>query len=219
MSISTLHLVTSFTCRKVTTWDRRLYCSSEGRGAEDFFDIKIRRLRPGVNPLTWVPKASTLPLDHRSRANRARHIYHTDSLHLPGHPLIETVTQETHSAKIQKFRCYLQEKWLPKRDLYCQKKLFLGKGCMVRLCTRCSTGASWHTTYLSLRSWHQGWHCRYTQCPFLCSAADWSTGACRCLQAWSRCSLCLAPGRRSRMPVACRQSAKYIDDFFVFEML
>jgi len=56
--------------------------------------------------------------------------------------LIETVTQETHSAKIQKFRCYLQEKWLPKRGLYCQKKLFLGKGCMVRLCTRCSTGAS-----------------------------------------------------------------------------
>ena len=28
---------------------------------------KIRRLRPGLNPRTWVPKASTLPLDHRSR--------------------------------------------------------------------------------------------------------------------------------------------------------
>ena len=26
-----------------------------------------RRLRPGLNPRTWVPKASTLPLDHRSR--------------------------------------------------------------------------------------------------------------------------------------------------------
>jgi hypothetical protein len=24
-------------------------------------------LRPGLNPRTWVPKASTLPLDHRSR--------------------------------------------------------------------------------------------------------------------------------------------------------
>jgi len=32
-----------------------------------FFAVKIRRLRPGVNPRTWVPKASTLPLDHGSR--------------------------------------------------------------------------------------------------------------------------------------------------------
>jgi len=50
-----------------TTWDRRLYFSSGGRRAEDFFALKIRRLRPGANPRTWVPKASTLPLDHRSR--------------------------------------------------------------------------------------------------------------------------------------------------------
>jgi hypothetical protein len=35
--------------------------------AEDFFTLKIRRLRPGANPRTWVPKASTLPLDHGSR--------------------------------------------------------------------------------------------------------------------------------------------------------
>jgi hypothetical protein len=32
-----------------------------------FFARKIWRLRPGLNPRTWVPKASTLPLDHRSR--------------------------------------------------------------------------------------------------------------------------------------------------------
>jgi hypothetical protein len=32
-----------------------------------FFALKIRRLRPGFNPRTWVVKASTLPLDHRSR--------------------------------------------------------------------------------------------------------------------------------------------------------
>jgi len=32
-----------------------------------FLPLKIRRLRPGLYPLTWVPKASTLPLDHRSR--------------------------------------------------------------------------------------------------------------------------------------------------------
>ena len=29
--------------------------------------LKIRRLRPGLNPRTWVLKASTLPLHHRSR--------------------------------------------------------------------------------------------------------------------------------------------------------
>ena len=32
-----------------------------------FSTWKIRRLRPGLNPRTLVPKASTLPLDHRSR--------------------------------------------------------------------------------------------------------------------------------------------------------
>jgi hypothetical protein len=56
-----------FTCRKATTWDRRLYFPYEGRHAEDFFALKIRRLQPGANPRTWVRKASTLPLEHRSR--------------------------------------------------------------------------------------------------------------------------------------------------------
>jgi len=32
-----------------------------------FSPLKIRWLRPGLNPRTWVLKASTLPLDHRSR--------------------------------------------------------------------------------------------------------------------------------------------------------
>jgi len=57
----------SFTCRKATTWGRRLYFPSEGRHAVDFFPLKIRRLQPAVNSRTWVPKASMLPLDHRSR--------------------------------------------------------------------------------------------------------------------------------------------------------
>ena len=35
-----------------------------------FSPLKIRRLRPGLNPRTWVLKASTLPLDHRSRCDR-----------------------------------------------------------------------------------------------------------------------------------------------------
>ena len=32
-----------------------------------FFRLKIRRLRPGLNPQTWVLIASTLSLNHRSR--------------------------------------------------------------------------------------------------------------------------------------------------------
>ena len=32
-----------------------------------FSPWKIRWLQPGLNPWTWVPKASTLPLDHWSR--------------------------------------------------------------------------------------------------------------------------------------------------------
>ena len=35
-----------------------------------FSPRKIRRIRPGLNPRTWVQKASTLPLDHRSRTMR-----------------------------------------------------------------------------------------------------------------------------------------------------
>jgi hypothetical protein len=34
-----------------------------------FSSLKIRRLRPGLNPRTWVLKASTVPLDHRSHSN------------------------------------------------------------------------------------------------------------------------------------------------------
>ena len=32
-----------------------------------FSPLKIRRLRPGLKPRTWVPKASTLPLDHLAK--------------------------------------------------------------------------------------------------------------------------------------------------------
>ena len=51
VAIST-SLLGYLTCRKFTTWDRRR--------AEDLFARKIGRLRPGLNPLTRVPKASTL---------------------------------------------------------------------------------------------------------------------------------------------------------------
>ena len=63
---STHTLSGPFTCRKYATWDKRLFFPSEGRRGEIFSPWKIRLLRPGLNPRTWVPKASTLPLDHRS---------------------------------------------------------------------------------------------------------------------------------------------------------
>ena len=40
----------SFTCRKSTTWDRRLYFPSEGRRAEDFFALKNPTVSAGFEP-------------------------------------------------------------------------------------------------------------------------------------------------------------------------
>ena len=40
----------SFTCRKSTTWDRRLYIPSEGRRAEDFFAQKNPTASAGFEP-------------------------------------------------------------------------------------------------------------------------------------------------------------------------
>ena len=53
-------LLGSFTCRKFTTWDRRLYFPPKEGALRNFFARKIRRLRPGLNLRTWVPKANTL---------------------------------------------------------------------------------------------------------------------------------------------------------------
>ena len=39
-----------FTCRKATTWDRRLYFPSEGRRAEDFFRPKNPMASAGCEP-------------------------------------------------------------------------------------------------------------------------------------------------------------------------
>ena len=56
--------------RKSATWETALL-PPQGRHAVDFFARKIRRLRPGSNPRSWVPEASMLTttytyiLDHR----------------------------------------------------------------------------------------------------------------------------------------------------------
>jgi hypothetical protein len=42
------------------------YFPSEEGVLRIFSPWKIRRIRPGLNPRTWVPKTSTLSLDHRS---------------------------------------------------------------------------------------------------------------------------------------------------------
>ena len=67
----------SFTCRKSTTWEKRLYFPSEGRRAEDFFALKNSTASVG-----FEPKASTLPLDHRSRYFQGKKKIRTWTLHV-----------------------------------------------------------------------------------------------------------------------------------------
>ena len=40
----------SFTCRKSTTWDKRIYFPSDGRRAEDFFALKNPTASAGFEP-------------------------------------------------------------------------------------------------------------------------------------------------------------------------
>ena len=47
----------SFTCRKSTTWDRRLYFPSEGRCAEDFFALKNPTPSVGFEPANLGTKS------------------------------------------------------------------------------------------------------------------------------------------------------------------
>jgi hypothetical protein len=50
------------------TWDRWLYFPSKGSRATDFLSpLKIYRRRPGLNPRTLGPVASTLTQAHRGR--------------------------------------------------------------------------------------------------------------------------------------------------------
>jgi hypothetical protein len=60
-------LLGSFTCRKARHGTDGFTSSPKDGVLKIFSARKVRRLRPGLNPRTWVPKASTLPLDHRSR--------------------------------------------------------------------------------------------------------------------------------------------------------
>ena len=67
-----------FTRRKSTTWDKRLYFPSEGRGAEDFFALKNPTASAGFEPANLgtkgqhatarPPKPLTHMLNHGPRA-------------------------------------------------------------------------------------------------------------------------------------------------------
>ena len=115
----TLYIEGSFTCRKATTWDRRLYFPSEGRRAEVFFALKIQRFRQGANPRTWVPKASTLPLDHRSRfssvystLNLFVHLFHGHTMYVlqltsPIPSLLSQSSSHISTATFVPTKCYV----------------------------------------------------------------------------------------------------------------
>jgi hypothetical protein len=55
--------------------------------------LKIQRLRPGLNPRTWIPKASTLPLDHRSRWFEACRLFNV----APGVNILNKFTYRSYS--------------------------------------------------------------------------------------------------------------------------
>ena len=60
-------LLDSFTCRKSTTWDRRLYFPSEGRRAEDFSPKKSDGFGQVWTRELRYQRRARLHLDHRSR--------------------------------------------------------------------------------------------------------------------------------------------------------
>ena len=66
-----------------------------------FSPLKIRRLRPGLNPRTWVLKASTLPLDHRSRS----HNISVTKLSVKPSRRVETRRDEKHMQNVSCGQC------------------------------------------------------------------------------------------------------------------
>jgi hypothetical protein len=75
-------LLGSFTCRKARHGTDGFTSPPKEGVLRIFFARKIRRLRPGLNPRTWVLKASTLPLDHRRRWQIYPIIYYITSYHI-----------------------------------------------------------------------------------------------------------------------------------------
>ena len=74
--------------RKSATWETALLPPQE-RHAVDFFARKIRRLRPGSNPRSWVPEASMLTTRYPSSFYGFGYIIDLDN-----HLLLVTLTVE-----------------------------------------------------------------------------------------------------------------------------
>jgi len=87
----------------LTVWDRRLYFPSEGRHAEDFFARKFRRLRPGLNPRTRVPEASTLTSRPPKPLILVSLIYITSKLQCINRYLDTVVTQHVVECKCGRY--------------------------------------------------------------------------------------------------------------------
>ena len=69
----------SFTCRKSTTWDKRLYFPSEGRRAEDFFSLKNPTASAGFEPANLGTKgqhATSRPTKPLTLYVTIRRLYH-----------------------------------------------------------------------------------------------------------------------------------------------
>ena len=79
----------SFTWRKSTTWDKRLYFPSEGRRAEDFFVLKNPTASAGFEPANLGTKPSTIVLLQSPVS--------TDMLALQGKNFHQT---KTHASKV-----------------------------------------------------------------------------------------------------------------------
>jgi hypothetical protein len=75
-------------------------CPPEKRRAEDFFGLKIRRLWPGVNPQTWVPKASTLPRDHQSRLPWQCRLFKVRTMPKPSIPISYRTQKVAQKGKV-----------------------------------------------------------------------------------------------------------------------
>jgi hypothetical protein len=81
---SYFHVIAGFFNMPQSCDIRRLYFPSEGRNAEDFFARKIRRLRPGLYPRSWVPEASMLT------TNPPKPLYHVLVIIQPRTPRMVT---------------------------------------------------------------------------------------------------------------------------------
>ena len=86
----------SFTCRKSTTWDKRLYFPSEGRRAEDIFALKNPTASAGFEPANLGTKGQHAtfrlpkPLTRRIKVN-------IEWLRLTSHSLLTYSIQQSPS--------------------------------------------------------------------------------------------------------------------------